>query len=37
MGYDADTVLADPVVNGYCRRFGVQRERARLVGVHSPA
>jgi len=37
MGYIHDAVLSDPVVSAYCRRFGVQPERSRLTGVHSPA
>jgi len=33
MGYDHDEIWNDPVVAGYCDRFGVEREEARLTGA----
>lgn len=30
-GYDPDTVWKDPAVTAYCKLFGVDRERSRLV------
>jgi hypothetical protein len=37
MGYIEEEVRADPVVQAYCRRFGVLPEPERLVGVHGSA
>lgn len=34
-GYEADTVWSDPVVTAYCARFGVERERARMVDTRT--
>jgi hypothetical protein len=33
MGYAHDQVLADPVVAGYCRTFGITPERSRMTGT----
>jgi hypothetical protein len=35
MGYGHDEVMANPVVDEYCRRFGVQPETRRLTGAQS--
>lgn len=34
MGYTEDNVWSEPAVRDYCRRFNVQPETERLVGVH---
>lgn len=36
-GYQADAVWSDPVVRAYCARFGIERERTRLVDTRTPA
>ncbi len=35
LGYDHDSVLADPVVAAYCSRYGIEAERTRLTGARS--
>jgi hypothetical protein len=35
MGYTEDVVRSEPAVRAYCRRFDVQPEAERLVGLHS--
>lgn len=33
MGYDADRIWAEPIISGYCSRFGIVPEQTRLTGA----
>jgi Sulfotransferase family len=33
MGYQQADVWSDPIIKSYCERFGIERERTRLIGA----